>query len=117
MAVLAALYHYFGCPGRYLFGISCPGCGMVRAAFCLLRLDFAGAWRCHPMIFTMPLFIAWGVFCRKKKKSARGFVLTLCVCLTAVYVWRLAAAVSPEIVYFAPERGLLRRLWQTLTGS
>ena len=33
------------CPILFLTGISCAGCGMSRAWFCVLRMDFTGAFR------------------------------------------------------------------------
>lgn len=39
-----------------LTGLKCPGCGVTRMALCLLRLDFSGAWRQNPAIFSfLPL--------------------------------------------------------------
>ncbi len=38
-----------------LFGINCPGCGMSRAVFSLLRGDVLGAFSYHPMVFAMPV--------------------------------------------------------------
>ena len=42
------------CPILFLTGISCAGCGMSRAWFCVLRMDFTGAFRYHPL-FPFPL--------------------------------------------------------------
>lgn len=39
------------CLFRNLFGTECYGCGMTRALFSLLHLDFAGAWHYHRMVF------------------------------------------------------------------
>lgn len=45
-----------GCPVRNMTGIPCPGCGMSRAWFSLLRLDVAGAFSHHPMFWSVPVF-------------------------------------------------------------
>lgn len=65
-AALAVLFFsrtgLYRCPLRWGVGIGCPGCGMTRAAACLLRLDFAGAWRMHPLVFVVAgffLLAAW----------------------------------------------------------
>jgi hypothetical protein len=34
--------HYV-CPFKYFLNIPCPGCGMTRAIFCILHLNFIGA--------------------------------------------------------------------------
>lgn len=41
-----------------LFGEDCPGCGMTRALFSLLHLDFSAAWSCNPISFVVaPLLL------------------------------------------------------------
>ena len=52
------------------FGVPCPGCGMTRATLAALRLDFAEAFRLHPMFWVMPalgvhLFLDGGLFRRR----------------------------------------------------
>lgn len=39
------------CLVQKLFGVPCPGCGILHSATALLRLDFAGAWRANPAGF------------------------------------------------------------------
>lgn len=38
-----------GCPIYRLFGTACPGCGMTRAFFFAMRLDFQAAFQYHPL--------------------------------------------------------------------
>ena len=47
------------CPFYGLFGIRCPGCGMTRAALCVLRGDLAGAWEYHAMFWSLPLLFGY----------------------------------------------------------
>ena len=35
--------HYPTCPTQWLLGIDCPGCGMMRATYCLTQGDIPGA--------------------------------------------------------------------------
>lgn len=59
-AVVVAYYlltWFTGCPFRYFFGISCPGCGMTRALLAALRLDFVAAFSYHPLFFLLPFFL------------------------------------------------------------
>ena len=44
-----------------IFGIPCPGCGMSRALFALLRLDVAGAFGWHMMVWSLPALL-WALF-------------------------------------------------------
>ena len=42
-----------------------PGCGLSRALFALLRLDFAAAFRYHPMIYVLPPVALYTLFGKK----------------------------------------------------
>lgn len=45
-------------------GLQCPGCGITRMFFSMLRLDFTAAFRYNPVMFV--LFFVWnavGLFC------------------------------------------------------
>lgn len=51
LAVLVLLFQAAGwqiCLFHRLTGLPCPTCGATRAAFALLRGDWAGAWGWHP---------------------------------------------------------------------
>ena len=62
---------YSTCPSVLLTGYPCPACGMTRAAFCLFRMDFKGAFSIHPFIYAVingfPFIIQYeiaGIVCR-----------------------------------------------------
>lgn len=44
-----------GCPILFFTGIPCMGCGITRAVLSLLKGDFIGALKYHPLIFLVPL--------------------------------------------------------------
>lgn len=48
------------CIVKLLLGYPCPGCGMSRAAFALMRFDFAEAFRYNPFIYLFP-FAVFGI--------------------------------------------------------
>ena len=58
--VLQLLIHVgYTCPIRALLHVPCPGCGMTRALEAALHLQFAQAWRAHPLY---PLLLGYGVW-------------------------------------------------------
>lgn len=107
---LVLLYWRLGCPIRLLTGVSCPGCGMSRAAYHLIRLDVSAAAVCHPVVFLMPVFAALFWTFRRNRKGFYAVLGVFCVCLLAVYIWRMAFSVSPEVVYFHPEDGVIYKV-------
>lgn len=52
------------CPTAALLGVPCPGCGLTRATFALLRGDVQQAYHFHPLVFVLaPVYVAalvWG---------------------------------------------------------
>lgn len=102
-AALFALWLFLtGCPINRLTGLPCPGCGMSRALFCLVKLDFAGAWYYHPLVFFLPLPILWLVHRKAWKlpggrRAAIAVVIALAAALIAVYAIR--AFVPGSFVY------------------
>lgn len=81
-----------GCPFYRIFGIPCPGCGMTRAFLACLRLDFAAAWRYHPMVFSLPYLLALfgkdGAVFPEKRWNA-GILALVCLGFLAQYLCRL----------------------------
>ena len=71
--VITALFWLFAhllgleslCYFRALFGIPCPGCGMLRAVLFFSQLNFPKAFAFHPLVFLMP-FIFLLVLFRKQ---------------------------------------------------
>lgn len=55
MVIMVKLRIY--CPIRHFTGIPCAGCGMSRAAFCLLHLDIKGSLYNNPAL--IPCFAAF----------------------------------------------------------
>lgn len=109
LAALAALWYLrFGCPILFFTGVSCPGCGMTRAVWAALHLDFSAAAFYHPLVFLLPL--ALPVWLLRKRLSPR-FLTVLAIVVAAlfliVYLFRLFSG-SP-IVYARPEEGAILR--------
>lgn len=82
------------CPLVVLAGFPCPGCGLTRAGFAVLSLDFAGAWRIHPFIYAFIVLIL--LFCVNRYFFGKNKMPVLRRCLTVTliamlifYGWRL----------------------------
>lgn len=98
-----------GCPILFFTGISCAGCGMTRAVFSVLRLDFAGALRMHPLVFTAPFLLFFFLFGSALPKKAVKYFWTGAVLLYGgVYLFRLFTG-SP-VVTADLRRGFFFRL-------
>lgn len=82
-----------GCPIRWFTGISCPGCGMSRAFFSLLHLDFAGAFRYHPLIYPVILFVPYYFLGSEKtdrqKKVKKTLLILLAILAICLWIFRI----------------------------
>ncbi|WP_308588142.1 DUF2752 domain-containing protein [Merdimmobilis hominis] len=88
-ALLILLPGDYNCTIRRLTGVPCPGCGMTRAALCLLRLDFAGAWRLQPMIYLLIFYIVLLSLRSIAGRPMRNWLIFCGVsyCLLAFFLW------------------------------
>lgn len=109
------------CPMVMITGLPCPGCGLTRAVFCLFRLDFSGAFRIHPFIYPIVLYIGffgWNRYIRRQRPGfwLKTLMILLMVSMIVFYVWRMLKFFpgDPPMSYYS--RNLLRyisgRPWQ-----
>ncbi len=99
------------CPIKHLAGISCPGCGMTRALWSLVTLDFSAALYYHPVSFVLPGFLVLLILFKVKgMKQASTVLLAVFVTLMlSVYIWRLTTGAG-DVVVCEPQNGLIGRL-------
>lgn len=105
------------CPAVLLTGFPCPGCGLTRAGFRVLRLDFAGAWRVHPFIFAIILLaVVFGAE-RYVRRSGKMTVTKWCgiaviLGMVVFYVWRMVKYFPdvPPMTYY--HRNLLAGIFR-----
>lgn len=112
-AGLLCLFLYLtniGCPIKFITGISCPGCGMTRALFSLLRLDVKSAVYYHPLVFVMPVIVII-ILLRNKlgRRLFKIFTVFFTVLFIAVYICRMADA-GNSIVQINVRNGLIGRI-------
>ena len=87
-------YFYSTCPVVIITGFPCPACGMTRAAFQLIDLDFTGAFKTHPFIYMIILIIV--LFCvnryvllRKTPEYIKWLLISCIICMIGFYIWRM----------------------------
>lgn len=108
------LLYFYRCPFRYILGIPCPGCGMTRALYAMVRFRFADAWRYHPLVYLIyPAAVAAlmemsGIHrftARTRKMACCG----MAVLFVVVYIIRIS--MGADVLCVNPEEGMLLRLW------
>jgi hypothetical protein len=99
------------CPIRFFTGISCAGCGMSRAWIALLHMDFAAAFRYHPLFWVpIPAVLIFWYRDRFPITLYRAGVVLVTVLFLTVYAVRMFDA-ADMIVVFKPTDGFLYRIF------
>lgn len=103
------------CPIKYITGVSCPGCGMSRAMWALIRLDFSTAVYYHPLCFAIPpVGIGLAYFhAMRRRRAFSALLLGMSVAMVAVYLYRLFF-VDQSIVTADLKSGWLVRCWLSI---
>lgn len=115
ITILVLFYYLAGCPIRWLFGFTCPSCGMTRAAISLLKFDFVSAYGYHPLVFLLPVFAI--IYCVRNRLSKRTQTIFLSVFIAiflVVYILRVLS--GSEIVYINFESGIIYKIYYFLKG-
>lgn len=116
VAVIVLEVTDIGCPILYFTGISCPGCGLTRAYFSLLRGDISGAFMYHPLWWGIPVgmvLLAATEYSEKFRKIAVSGLVILFLIWLIVYIERMLDS-GDSIVFYAPEHGAVARLFDML---
>lgn len=107
------LFHVLkiGCPFVYFGGIPCMGCGMTRACWSLLHMEWLAAWQYHPLCYALPFMVL--VLILVKWKWPDYYERTLFVCLLLFVVVYFIRLLNPadEIVKFHVQDGKIYQLW------
>ena len=98
------------CPIKHVTGLSCAGCGMSRAIFSALSLDFASAFEYHPLwVAVLPIIVSMVILSANGKYgAAKVVILSAAVLFLATWIIRLA--VGDRIVTFEPDQSLVNRV-------
>lgn len=114
--ILIVLKQY-QCPIKFVFGLSCPTCGITRAILSALQLDFTKAFYYHmfwPIVVVG--LIAYTLYKLKILKVNRNqMIMILCIICIAnlvYYFYRLFN--NSEIVYFAFNESLIYKVYKLI---
>ncbi|MDO5381896.1 MAG: DUF2752 domain-containing protein [Eubacteriales bacterium] len=89
-----------GCPVKFITGVSCPGCGMTRAVYSLMRLDFAAAFHYHPLVIMLPVIVLLLAFQWKMdRKVFNGLMTAIIIIFLAVYIVRMINPNDTVVVF------------------
>ena len=91
-AVLTARALKIPCIYLHFLGFPCPGCGMTRAVFSALRLDFTAAFSFHWMFWSVPVLLVYFLLDGKlfrKKWLNRGILWLIGVGFAANWIYSL----------------------------
>ena len=90
---ILSLLGLYRCPFRLMFGVPCPLCGMTRALYHAVRLEFREAFYSHALwpiaAVGLPLFDVYkirGIEIKEKYKNA--IIVFLCVTILGYYIIR-----------------------------
>ena len=77
------------CPAVIIFGLPCPGCGIVRAVLYVLKGQFAEAFYMNPCVYLWIVFLLYIIVVRyilgKKLKHMKVFMIVLVVAMLVRY--------------------------------
>ena len=107
LVYLLLMKNGISCPIKYIFGISCPGCGMTRAWISAPSWDFAQAFRFHPLWFTVPAFFVFGIV-SYKRKCYKALQIDLAIFVGVFLItYLLRLLIGSDVVVFDPSEGLI----------
>ena len=91
-----SISHFFWgayCPMLLITGLPCPGCGMSRAIFFVLTMQFSRAWAMNPIAFLwVPLIFAFFLlryFFGKSIKKLQPYLILVLFATILYYMYRM----------------------------
>ena len=86
------------CLIKAVFGIPCPACGITRAWLSALHLQFAAAFRFHPMFWSVPILY---LYCLRQCRVFHNPVINKLVLGLILAGW-LVCYLFTLVAYFHP---------------
>lgn len=100
-----------GCPIRYLTGIPCAGCGMTRAWWELIHLNFREAYMYHPLFWMPPIVCLIILMKRKIPTNIYTIIVGICICAFIV-VYGIRLIHPDDIIVIELKSGELSKIFQ-----
>lgn len=91
--LIGKYFLYSVCPVVLFTGFPCPGCGMTRAVFAVLRGNFYLAWKLHPFVYVLGgyviVFAIRRYLLQKEDKSMIKYLLMIAGAMVVFYLYRM----------------------------
>lgn len=91
--LIGKYFLYSICPVVLFTGFPCPGCGMTRAVFAVLRGNFRLAWKLHPFVYVLGgyalVFAVQRYLLQKEVKSMIKYLLIIAAAMVVFYLYRM----------------------------
>ena len=116
--LLLSIFKIYHCPIKYIFGLSCPTCGLTRALISAFQLKFIDAFYYHLFwpfaIICLFLYILYYFRIIVNKKKMMNFFYIICFLNTIYYFYRLFN--GSNIVYFNFNESLLYKIFKFIVN-
>lgn len=116
LVMFIMLFCHLDCPILHATGISCPGCGMLRAWFYLLHFDLKRAFFYHPLWWLPPLVpIFWLLYENKRisHQTYQRFFYILIVFFLCTYLIRILFFRN-FVIRFSPKDGMIFQIFSKI---
>lgn len=115
--ILLYLKFIYECPLILFFGVACPGCGMTRAFFSLMKLDYEKAFKYHPLFPLVIVIVMVGFFVyigkiKMNRKTRERLLFAISAVFIIVYLYRFIN--GSDIVKFYPNDTIWYRLYELI---
>lgn len=111
--IVNLVFHAF-CPAVIFCGFPCPGCGITRAAVCLITGRWQQAWQLNPVVFAIAVTTAYFIYRRyllgTKVIGLKWLITAVFVLLAVVYIVRMYLYFPDRAPYVYTEENMLTRI-------